>query len=221
MPKAAKKKEWDRTKILNAIRQRIVEGEYLPGNKVIENDLAKEFGISRQLARDILQDLESRGLVEKEPNKGTTVRRIDLKTLFEIMELREVIEGLAARLAARNTTAKDWQDLAEEFGAPLEEIVKKTDFEQYLTLVNKFQNRVITAAANSELSIVADRIYGKMLIVQRRTILLPGRLQEGIKEHRDVLNAIMSGNEEKAEELKRKNIRSAFDFMLKYKKWVL
>jgi len=220
-PKAKKIKRWDRSQVLDILRQRIVEGEYLPGNKLIENDLANEFGISRQLARDILHDLESRGLVEKERNKGATVRRIDLKTLFEIMELREVIEGLAARLAARNTTSKDWQDLVAEFGAPFEELVKKMDFEQFLALVNKFQKRVVQAAANAELSLVSDRMYTKMLIVQRRAVLLPGRLQEALKEHREVLQAIVDGDEERAEEMKRKNIRSALNFMIKYKKWVL
>ncbi len=214
-------KRLDRTEVLDVLRQRIVEGEYLPGSKLVENDLAQEFGISRQMARELLQDLESRGLVQKEPNKGATIRRIDLKTLFEIMELREVIEGLAARLATENTTAADWQDLVDEFGDYVEEKVKEKNLDGYLALVNKFQNRLLQAAANAELSLVADRIFAKMLIVQRRLILLPGRVQAGLQEHREVLQAIMEGDPEKAETLKRKNIRSAITTLKKFKKWVV
>ena len=214
-------KRLDRTEVLDVLRQRIVEGEYLPGSKLVENDLAQEFGISRQMARELLQDLESRGLVQKEPNKGATIRRIDLKTLFEIMELREVLEGLAARLATENTSAADWQDLVDAFGECMEEKVREKDLDGYLALVNKFQNRLLQAADNAELSLVADRIFAKMLIVQRRLILLPGRVQAGLQEHREVLQAIMDGDPEKAETLKRKNIRSAITTLKKFKKWVV
>ena len=211
----------DRAEVLNILRHRIIEGRYLPGNKLIENDLVDEFGISRQMARELLHDLESRGLVEKEPNKGITIRRIDIKTLFEIMELREVIEGLAARLATHKTTEADWQDLVEAFGARMDAIIRKNDFEGYIALVNQLQERLLRAAANHELEIVADRIYAKMRIVQRRLILLPGRLQAGVKEHREVLQAVVSGDPEKAEIAKRKNIRSAMNTLEKFKDWVL
>ena len=211
----------DRAEVLDVLRQRIVEGEYLPGSKLVENDLAQEFGISRQMARELLQDLESRGLVQKEPNKGATIRRIDLKTLFEIMELREVLEGLAARLATENTSAADWQDLVDAFGECMEEKVREKDLDGYLALVNKFQNRLLEAAANQELSDMADRIYAKMRIVQRRLILLPGRLRVGLDEHREILRAIVSGDAQKAEALKRGNLRSAIAMLKKYKKWVL
>lgn len=214
-------KRLDRTKVLNVLRHRIVEGEYLPGSKLIENDLAREFGISRQVARELLQDLESRGLVEKEPNKGATIRRIDLTNLFEIMVLREVIEGLAARLATQNTTAADWQDLVDAFGDRMDEKIREKDLEGYLALVNKFQSRLFQAAGNKELLDVADRIYAKMRMVQRRLILLPGRLQVGLGEHRAILKAICSGDPGKAESLKRENIRSAIATLEKYKKWVL
>ncbi len=211
----------DRVEVLDILRHRIVEGEYLPGSKLVENDLAQEFGISRQMARELLQDLESRGLVQKEPNKGATIRRIDLKTLFEIMEVREVLEGLAARLATENTTAADWQDLVDAFGECMEEKVREKDLDGYLALVNTFQSRLLEAAANQELSDMADRIYAKMRIVQRRLILLPGRLQVGLAEHREILRAIVSGDGQKAEALKRENLRSAIAMLKKYKKWVL
>ena len=218
-PKA--KKRMDRAQVLDILRNRIIEGEYPPGSKLIENNLAGEFGISRQMARELLQELESRGLVQKEPNKGATVRRMDLKTLFEIMDLREVIEGLAARLATQNSTAADWLDLVEAFGERMDDIIRKKDFEEYLGLVNRFQDRMLKLAGNSEMSLVADRIYAKMLIIQRRLILLPGRLQVGIKEHRDVIQAIVAGDPEKAEELKRNNIRSAVTTMKKYQKMII
>jgi DNA-binding GntR family transcriptional regulator len=214
-------KRMDRAQLLGILRNRIIEGEYPPGSKLIEKTLLGEFGISRQMARELLQELESRGLVQKEPNKGATVRRMDLNTLFEIMDLREVIEGLAARLATQNSHAGDWQDLVEAFGERMDQMIREKDFEGYLTLVNKFQDRMLKLAGNAELSLVADRIYAKMLIIQRRLICLPGRLQAGIKEHRDVIQAIVSGDAEKAETLKRNNIRSAINTLKRYQKMII
>ena len=207
--------------VLNILTKRIAEGDYLPGTKLIEKDMADEFHISRQMARDVLQELECRGLVEKEPNKGAVVRRISFEALFQLMEVREVIEGLAARLAALNSEPEDWQDLIEEFGRPMEDTVRGQDFDTYLSMVNKFQARLLKCAKNDELSLFADRIYTKMLLIQRRLIILPGRLEAGLKEHREVMQAIIEKDGEKAEMLKKKNLRSAMNFLRKYKKWVL
>ena len=90
---------------------------------MIEVDLSREFGVSRSVIRGALADLEAQGLVEKQPHKGTVVCRIDLNSVFEILEIREVLEGLSARLAAQKTKAKDWKDLEKKFGEPCEQMV--------------------------------------------------------------------------------------------------
>ena len=90
--KNKKSNQLKRGKTLATLRKRIVEGDYPQGLKLIEQDLAKEFGTSRPMLREILSDLENLGLVEKLPNRGTTVRRISSQSLLEIMEIREVLE---------------------------------------------------------------------------------------------------------------------------------
>lgn len=206
--------------MLKTLRERIAEGEYLPGSKLLEKELADEFGISRQMAREMLLDLEYRGLVQKEPNKGAVVRRIAPESLFQLMEIRVVLEGLAARLAAQNGNPEEWDDLVAAFGQPIEDTIREQDFDKYLSIVNKFQERLLKCAGNDELSLMADRIYTKMLLIQRRLIILPGRLEEGLKEHREVLQAIIEGDGEKAERLKKENLHSAIRYLKKFKKWV-
>ena len=219
--KKSRPKRTSRDDALFTLRDRIVDGYYPQGVKLIEQDLAQEFGMSRPLLREVLGELESQGLVEKHRNKGSMVRRIDSRSLLEIMEIREVLEGLAARLAAQKSKPGDWRDLEKQFGEPFEQIVKDLDFEKYLDLISIFRDRMVAAAQSEELSKLINSQYAKIRIVQRRIVILPGRMHHAIKEHRDVLNAILAGDPDKAEKMKRINMKKARECLEKYKKWVL
>jgi DNA-binding GntR family transcriptional regulator len=181
----------------------------------------EEFGISRPVLREILADLESQGLVERRPNRGTVVRRVDSISLLEIMEIREVLEGLAARLAARNSRPEDWKEIEKKFGAPAEKMVKEQDFDRFLEIVASLREQIVKAAKNEELTKLIYSLFAKITIVQRRVVILPGRMEQSINEHREVIKALISGDEDMAEQKKKENLRSAREYLKKYKKWVL
>jgi DNA-binding GntR family transcriptional regulator len=210
-----------RASVLETLRERIVEGEYPQGVKLVEQDLAEEFEVSRPMLREILRDLENQGLVERRPNRGAMVRRIDPDSLLEIMEIREVLEGLAARLAAQKSKREDWLELEAAFGEPASKMVEDQEFEQFLNLVALLRQQIVKAADNEELSELIYSLFAKITIIQRRVVILPGRLKQAINEHRAVLKALMDGDAELAEQNKRKNLRSAKEFLNKYKAWIL
>jgi len=210
-----------RAKIVTTLQERISDRQIPPGVKLVEQDLSKEFGVSRTAIREVLADLEKQGLVERKPNKGTIVRKVEPESLLEIYEIREVLEGLAARLAAERSRPEDWEDLKEAFGEPFERIVENLDFDEYLNLITKFRKRMVEKAKNRELSRYIDSIYAQIRIVQRRVIILPERIQKAIHEHREVLNAIVEGDPDKAEAMKRNNMRTAREHLKKYRKWIL
>ncbi len=220
--KRASSKKWvKRNEIMETMRDRIVDGFYPQGMKLVESNLVEEFGISRPLIREILADLETQGLVERKPNRGAIVRRVDLTSLLEIMDLREMLEGLAARLATRNSSPEDWADMEKAFGKPADQMVENQDFDSFLDLVAALRDRIVKTAQNEELSKLIYSLFAKITIVQRRVVILPGRMKQGINEHRQVIEAIMSGDEDAAEQKKRNNLRSARDYLIQYKKWVL
>ena len=216
-----KERKKSRREIFTELSKRITDREIPQGAKLIEQDLSSEFGVSRSVIRVVLTELEVQGLVKKLPNKGTVVCKIDPESLFEILEIREVLEGLAARLAARKSEAIEWKDLEKKFGESGERLVKNEQYEEYLSLITEFRKRTVKAAQNEELSILINSIYAKIRTVQRRIIILPGRIENGIIEHREVLKAIMKGDSAMAEEMKRKNLRSALEYLKKFEKWVL
>jgi len=214
-------KRFKREEVIKILRERIVDGHYPQGMKLTEQDLVTEFGISRPLLREIFTDLYSQGLVERKPNHGAIVRRVDSKSLMEIMDIREVLEGLAARLAARNSNPEDWIELEEAFGEPAEKMVENQDFDKFLELVATLREHIVKAAQNEELRNLIYSLFAKITIVQRRVVILPDRMKQGIKEHREVIKAIISGDENAAEQKKKENLRSARNYLEKYKKWIL
>ena len=201
--------------------ERIARRTLPPGARLAENDLAREFNVSRAKVRDAFGILEERGLIERIPNRGAVVARLDLSQVFEIYAVREMLEGLCVRLAVERVKPATWQDLVQLFGRPMEAIVKRGDFEHYIANLDRLRTRTVEAAGNGVLAGMLDSINDKTREIQRRIIILPGRAAEGLEQHRAVLAAMRKGDAGKAEELRRANIRSSRDYLERYKNFVL
>jgi len=203
------------------LRERIARQEIAPGAKLGENELSKEFGVPRSIVREALSALEQRGLIERIPNRGAVVARLDLSQVFEIYDTREVLEGLCARLATQNVPPEFWQDLVEMFDAPMQAHVARGDYESFLAGYELFRRRLLEAAANPVLSNMLDSIYEKTQAVIRRIMILPGRAEIGLNEHRAVLAAMRRGEADEAERLRRLNMRSAKEYLKRFQSFVL
>lgn len=207
--------------LLPALRERIARRALPPGAKLLENELAREFGVSRAKVRDAFGVLEQRGLIQRIPNRGAVVARLDLSQVFEIYAVREMLEGLCVRLAVERTKPQSWQDLVKLFGRPMEAIVRRGEYEKYIANLDKLRSRTLEAAGNGVLADMLDSINDKTLEIQRRIIILPGRAAEGLQQHRAVLAAMRKGDAGKAEELRRANIRSSREYLERYQSFVL
>ncbi|MBF6617154.1 GntR family transcriptional regulator [Pollutimonas thiosulfatoxidans] len=214
-------KSTDRPDVLAILRERIARYELPPGSKLNEYELAKEFDVPRTRIRDVFTALEQRGLIERIPNRGAMVARLEPQQVFHIYDMREVLEGLCARLACQNADPASWQDLLDQFSGPVEVAVKNGDFEAYTEIYDSFRRRCIEAAANPVLAQALDNIYEKTQVLIRRIIILPGRGEIGVREHRAVLEAMRRGDCDAAEQLRRANIRNAKKFLARYIKYVL
>ncbi|TRZ67202.1 MAG: GntR family transcriptional regulator [Rhodocyclaceae bacterium] len=207
--------------LLRMLRERIARQEVAPGAKLGENELSKEFCVPRAIVREAFCALEQRGLIERIPNRGAVVVRLDLSQVFHIYDTREVLEGLCARLATQNVPAESWQDLVEMFEGPMQDHVAQGDYEAFLAGYGIFRRRLLEAAANPELLNMLDTIYEKTQAVIRRVMILPGRAEIGLNEHRAVLAAMRRGDADEAERLRRLNMRSAKDCLKRYQNFVL
>ena len=207
--------------LLPALRERIARHDLRPGSKLLENELSREFGVSRAKVRDAFGALEQRGLIQRIPNRGAVVTRLDLTQVFQIYDVREMLEGLCVRLAVQRAEPKSWQDLVRLFGRPMQSLVSEGRFEDYIANLRQLRSRIIEAADNRVLADMLDSINDKTREIQRRIIILPGRAVEGLKQHRAVIAAMRRGDAVDAEQLRRANIRSSRDYLERFQSFVL
>lgn len=206
--------------VVDIMRERIANHTIPPGAKLLEQDVAREFGLSRARVREVLSALELRGLIRRELNRGAIVTKLELSQVFEIYDTREVLEGLCFRLATQNVPPETWDELVKLFGKPLERMVAAGDINGYQQAYSQMRGRVIDAAGNQILVGMLDSVYEKTRIIMRRVMILPGRVAKGLKENQAVLAAMRRGDAYEAERLKRANIRSAIDDLKRYQDYV-
>ena len=207
--------------LIDALRERIASQEVAPGEKLGEAELSLEFGVPRTQVREAFSALEQRGLIERIPNRGAIVARLEPANVYHIYDTREVLEGLCVRLATLNVPHESWQDLLDLFKGPMKRYVETNDFDAFLTGYAQFRARSMEAAQNPVLAQMLDSIYEKTQVIIRRLIILPGRAQQGLREHSAVLEAMRRGDAEGAESLRRENMRSAKACLRSFQKYVL
>lgn len=189
------------------LRDRIVKGEIVSGEKLSESNLAKEFGISRTPIREALKKLESRRLLSYEQNKGMVVPTLDSQSVSELFVMREMMESTAASLAAKYATDEEigiLKDLVNEdwlrIGEPT--VLAKT---------NKLFHRTINQIAHNNFLIDLSSILDESLSLLGKTTLLDkDRAEKTLHQHQEIVEAIEKRDHKKAEETAREHVKSAY-----------
>jgi DNA-binding GntR family transcriptional regulator len=207
--------------VVHRLRQRIAGHTIPPGARLREWDVAADFGIPRLTAREALEALVHLGFVERQPNRGIVVRRRELAEVLRLFEMREVNEGLCARIAARNAPGKSWDDLIELFGAPMQTIVDRKDLHAYVRHYEQFRHRMIDAAASPPLAELLQQLNDMTSIFGRRVLLVSDRTQHALHDHRAVLAALRRGDAAAAERARRATIANVRAAVEQYHAFVL
>lgn len=207
--------------VIAALRHRICAGELKPGTRLQEQALAEEFGVSRVRIRDALLALQQRGLIQREKNRSAVVAKLDLRDVFEILALRESLEGMVVRLATENRPPESWQYLVDLFNGPMERYAAEGNIEPYLAEVEKFRADLTVAADNRILAEMLSILRDRSRTIIDRTTMLPGRIEQGLKELQLVVAAMRRGDAAEAESLRRANIRSQRAFVERYQNFLL
>jgi DNA-binding GntR family transcriptional regulator len=202
------------SEIVQQLRARIASHALPPGARLREWEVAAEFGVSRLAAREALDILVHLGFVDRQPNRGIVVRRRELVEILRLFDIREVNEGLCARLASSGVPAASWQDLVELFGSSMEDIVERKDLHAYVENYAELRRRLIAAAEAPPLAELLHHLYDLTDIFVRRVLLVSDRAHQGLRDHCAVLQALRAGNAGEAERLRRltiANLRAAVE----------
>ena len=185
--------------------QAILRGEFQPNERLIEMDLVQRYNVGRAAIRTTLARLEQDGLVEREPNRGARVRAISEAEAVETLEARAVLEGLAARYAARNVTDADIADLRAIVGE-MEARLAEGDLLGISEGNTRLHSRLLQIANNKTVARLIERLHAQHIRSQFRLILVPGRPPRSVAEHRAIVEAVASRDPAAAEAAMRSHL---------------
>lgn len=171
------------------VRQKIIEGEFYPSQRLIEAQLAQSLGFSRHNVRTALDRLASDGLVRLEPNRGATVATLSLEDALDNLEAREALEAAVTRLAAVSIDDAQIERLGE-FIATMEEALAAGEFDTYSATNVRFHRLIHEAAGNRTMPELIATLRLRMSRLQLRSILIPGRSERSMAEHKAIYEAL-------------------------------
>ncbi|WP_161883802.1 GntR family transcriptional regulator [Deinococcus alpinitundrae] len=187
------------------MRQSILGGGLMPGERLVETELAERLGLGRNAVRTSLARLEQDGLVERSPFRGARVRIISEAEAAEILEARSVLEGLAARHAAEYMTPEQVQELRGLLGQ-MEQQHQAGDLLATSELNSVLHRRIVELAALPMVAKLIDGLHAQNVRHQFRTVLAPGRAAQSLAEHRAIVDALATGDGELAEAAMRHHL---------------
>lgn len=185
--------------------EEIRDGQLPPGSRLREVELAERLGHSRTPIREAIRLLESDGLVVHLPRQGASIRVLDYAEVMELYEMRAVLEGTAARIAARSATEAEIAQLHEinaDFAAAPSD-------QEAATLNRQFHQMLLEAARNRFLLRSMRGLQKTMLILGPTTLLEPTRREVAAQEHHAVLEALGARDGAAAEDKMRRHMEAA------------
>lgn len=199
-----------RGRVYNAIRDKILSGDYHETEELKENAIATELGVSRTPVREALRQLELEGLVSIIPNKGASVTGITKKDIHDIYMIRSSLEGLCAKWACENISDAQIEALEEilylsDFHA------RRSHFDQMVELDNKFHDLIYKASGSKILNHVLSDFHQYVERVRKITLSRPYRAEQSRNEHAAIVEAIKKRDGSLAETLANKHMMSTIE----------
>lgn len=178
-----------REEVFKYLRQKILTGEASPGAKLIESKLAEEIGASRTPVREALHKLEMENLIRSIPRVGYVVSEITEEEVEEIIEIRVVLETLAAKRASVKITPKELNRL-ERIIRLTDEQLKNDKTEGITDLNTEFHELICRASRSRRILAISQNLRDHMLRFRRMGLRVPAIAREANEGHRRILESI-------------------------------
>jgi DNA-binding GntR family transcriptional regulator len=196
-------------KAVAGIRAKIKDGIYVPGQRLIEADLTRALGVSRGPLREAMWRLAGEGLVKIEPNRGVVVRKLTRREVRDIYDIREMLEGLAARLAAEYIDEPPNRSLLRAARTSAANAAKQGDPYAYLPANEALHDAIVRISGNTELATLLSQLRLPVFRLQFRRLLTSAGMVQSNAEHEEVTAAILKGDPQAAERAMRKHVRNS------------
>lgn len=195
------------------LSEAILRGECKPGERLLQNEIAKRFGLSATPIREALTQLQAQGILVHEAHRGSRVAEISLSDLEELYAVRGVLEGYAVQLAVPNLTLREL-DRLERVQARMEDGLKRQDYGSVRDADTEFHMILYGAAKNTRLVNVIRQLWGGF--PRYLMWLIPGRAEKSAAGHRSVLALLRRRDPEGTAKQLRRNLESGLADLSQY-----
>jgi DNA-binding GntR family transcriptional regulator len=193
------------------VLEAIDQGEFRPGDRLVESELADRFGVSRTPIREALQRLETQGVLARD-GRSLMVASLDHDQLGELYVVRAELEGLAARLAAQHAAPEEIRVLWDMIRRDREVVARP----EILARANKrFHHQVHLASHNRYLIQQLEMVHRSMALVATTSLAAEGRGPKALEEHETIVRAIEARDGEAADAAIREHISRALETRLR------
>lgn len=193
-------------RVIEGLKTGIRQGRYVPGQRLIEPDIVREFGVSRGSVREALRCLEADGLVQIEYYRGARIRKMSRAEFIEANQIRAVLEGFAASLAAQSMDDSDRNRLVE-LEQNWDRGAKGWTYAEYN---EKFHALILEASRHKRLPVYVEQVRLLLFDLQfhriRRSV---AAIKRSRMEHRRVVAAILKGDARGAERAMRQHVENS------------
>lgn len=197
----------------SAVKKVLLSSKYAPGGRVDIEELCRDLGVSRTPVFDALNRLEAEGLVQIIPRRGVYLVTLSKEKAHELYSVREVLEGMATKLAAKNATDRQIEQLRKALDKQ-KSCLARGETDGYASATIKFHNTIVEAAGNKTLERFLSAVYSQMEALRLRTLYLPKRLHQSFAEHQRIFQAILKRDPELCEREARQHIAATTNYAL-------
>ncbi len=200
--------------VYEQLKRQILTGRITPGTRMMEVELAEEMGVSRTPVREAIRKLEKEGLVTIEPRRGAYASDISVKDMVDTLEVREDLEGLAAALAAERMTEEQINELVK-ITEGYSEAILNSDTEKIIHFDEKFHKYIVSCSGNKTLIQLSEIV--QELALRFRYIYYDdfSRYENMPVEHRQIIEAITSGDAETARFSADNHVKKLKEFVIR------
>ncbi len=202
-----------RERIVDFIKDAVVSGRLKPGERVPEQEIAENLGISRTPIREAFRQLESEGFISVTPRKGAVVSPITDKDVTEFYAIKSLLEGFAASIACAKLTIKDIKKL-ESLNSQMDRCAEKDDVKGFFRLDNQFHDTFLKACGNEKLCVLVHNLVQQFERFRITALSVPGRMKDSVRQHREIIEAFRESNSGLVETLVRANAEKSGNMLV-------
>ena len=200
-------------KVYRILKTEIVKRYLKPGTKLLEVKIAKQMGVSRTPIREAIRELAAEGFVKIIPNQGVIVSIASIEDTQEVLQIRSVLEGLAARLATKVINGEEIKEL-EKYIEQMEYYANKDNALAFSKIDVEFHELILNICGNNRLIQIRKNLSDQAHRYRIRSLSIPGRLKHSLKEHQEIVKALKRKDSEQAGRLSQKHIENVLKNIL-------